>query len=449
MAPGKKKQVKRYRYVDVEGIDHTYLDACLLLHLDVEFICHAISDEKSVIAKSNLNMKQIVSKDVDRLELIREISPWVRESYTLYNYLARVNMSAIERVIEIIDEDGKLTDDEIKELLKEEVLEDNVSYYYYVTWLRFKNQYHSEIKETLEYFGQKFQQETGLLLGGEFEVREVKEEEEEERIEDGIEGTFDSIVNELLALKEKVGQETYKDQFREVNEAKKQLELKLSQLQTDLNQVNEQLHAKEQQLTAKNKEQSQLKKKYDNEKKSIEQKNKEIGKLGSELGDLRKEVTDLRKENTQLLKEVTSSRNNKEEAIHALEETLQNKFRAEKSILADDYQKQINDLINTNSRLKSAMEDYTQQQSLLSDLEDENTRLSKQLEIHLKYAKQSEEQHEKEINKLKEQMKALSMKTPTEAVQVQPTQPDSQQVDEFDEFEDFLDSIGKNEPKPV
>ncbi|MFD2446601.1 hypothetical protein ACFSO7_21920 [Bacillus sp. CGMCC 1.16607] len=446
MATGKKKKAKRYRYMDVEGIDSSLLDACLLLSLDTELICSSISDEKAVISKSGLSMKQIITKNIDRVELIRAISPFIKESYSLYNYLVSINMATIEKLIDVMNVDSSTSDDELKVLIEEEVFGGNIYYRYFVTWLRFKEQYHGEIKGILEYFGHTFQEETGLLLGNDYNLRE-KDREMEDEVQDSVEINFDSIVRDLVSLKARVEKSTFREQYDEAIETNKKLEGEIEELQKNLKNTSDQLQTKEQLLVTSTKEQSQLKKKLENEKRVLEQKNKEIGKLGSELGELRKEVLELRKENDRFAKEIANARKIKEEALQSLEETLLNKYKAERGLLINDYLEQIDDLELVNKRLTATMEDYKSQQDIISDLEDENNRLKKQLEIHLIQAQQRDQENQKVINQLKLQLESFTSGANTAPITTVTSNGQKDEVDEFEEFGSFLDNIGKNEPK--
>ncbi|MDF0728892.1 hypothetical protein PY093_19965 [Cytobacillus sp. S13-E01] len=448
MALGKKKRAKRYPYVDVEGIDSAFLDACLLLTLDTEIICNSISDEKAVISKSNLSMKQIITKNVDKLELIRAISPLIKESYSLYNYLVSINMATIEKLIDVINSDASTSDDELKNLIEEEVFEESIYYCYYVTWLRFKEQFQNEIKGILEHFGNTFQEETGLLLGEDYILRE-KEGDTEDGVENSVEITFDSIIKDLVTLRGRIEKDTFREQYEEAMVTNKKFEVEIEELQKNLKGTSDQLQVKEQQLVTNTKEQSQLKKKLENEKKASELKNKEIGKLGSELGEIRKEVIELRKENDRFAKEIANARKIKDEALKSLEENLLNKYKAEKSLLINDYLEQIDDLELANKRLTSTMEDYKSQRDIINNLEDENNRLKKQLEIHLIQAQQRDNENQKEINQLKLQLESLSSATNTTSIPTVTSNGEKEEVDEFEEFGSFLDNIGKNEPKPV
>ena len=258
---------KSFSYIEVEGIDQKYIDACLLLNLDTAQILSAISDEKNIIAKAKLNKSKILMKKVDRLKLIAGIAPYIRDSYNLYNFLAQMNMATIEAFEKRMKEEADvLTEEEWKQFLKDAILEDEFPYYMYINWLRF-NEDHADIKYVFETYGHQFMKDSGLNLTDDFEIAEEVEESSE------VEEEFDSLIQGLLSLKTKVGVESFKFKYEEAEKERVLLSEELKSLQAQLKKANDKLKSKEQQLVSKEKTYNQLKKSLDAEKKAREQKN--------------------------------------------------------------------------------------------------------------------------------------------------------------------------------
>lgn len=440
-----RKQRKQHSYINVPGIENSYLDACLLLHLDNEKIFISIADEKSLIAKSGLNTMKIMAKKGERADLIRRISPNVQNFYSFYNLLVHINMGALELLQRKLADDVKqYTDHEWKEKLYKAVQEEECPYYMYVNWLRFHEAYHGEIKAVLEMFGGEFQKETGLCLSEDYKIAPQVEKEV-----DSVEDAFDSAIRMLTNLKETIGKENYKEQYEKAEEARVQLAEEVQQLNVQLKKANDQVKAKEQQLSNKDKEQSQLKRKLEAESRLLEQKNKDLGKLSGDLGSLRKEAEQLRKQNTQFEREVSGYQKNREAALSSLEERLQNQFRTERSLLIDKYERQIEQVTAENEALSRQAEEYVQLQQKIDQLETENERLSKEIHLYMEQLAQKDKSHEQELEKLRVEVSRQAAAAVQLEAGAASSVGDAEAVDEFKEFGDFLDSIGKNDPIPL
>ncbi|ATA61595.1 hypothetical protein GS458_3168 [Geobacillus stearothermophilus] len=360
-----KKTLRRLKYIEVEGIDKSYLDACLLVNLDLEQLCDAFEDERQLLAKTNLNVLKLKKREVTKQELIREVSPHISSNYSLYNSFANINYKVLQMLEEQFTDLHSLSLEEKADYLYELVQEEEMRYSMYINWLRFHEQLHPRILEVFQQYGEKFEEETGIQLPPSFNV---KREEKKEEKEDVLYKELTNIIHLLTNVRDQAKRESFKEQYEE-----KQKEVE--QLRKQLSAVTDQLSSKEKQLAKQMKEAAKLEKKLEEEQQKVIQKQKEAGQLGQEVGKLRGQVEELTKKNKALQQEVESKSKQMSKLTKEIEERSENRWKLEKAKIQQTYEERVAQLEETVQQLQSQLE------KSLQEFEQERTCYENELDI--------------------------------------------------------------------
>lgn len=360
-----KKSLRRLKYIEVEGIDKQYLDACLLVNLDLGQLCEAFEDEKQLLAKTNLTVLKLKTREVSKQELIREVSPHISSNYLLYNLFANLNYRMLQMLEEQFSDLHSLSLEEKAEYLYERVQEEEIGYSTYINWLRFHEQLHHRILEVFQKYGEKFEEETGIQLPSSFNV---KREEKKEEKGDELYKELTNIIRLLTNVRDQAKREIFKEQYEE-----KQKEVE--QLHKQLSAVTDQLDSKEKQLAKQMKETAKLAKKLEEEQQKVIQKQKEAGQLGQEIGKLRGQVEELTKKNKTLQQEIESKSKQMSKLTKEIEERSENRWKLEKVKIQETYEERVAQLEETVQQLQSQLE------KSLQEFEQERTRYENEIDI--------------------------------------------------------------------
>lgn len=360
-----KKALKRYKYIEVKGIDKQYIDACLLAPFELEMLCEAFEDEKRLLAKTNVTVLKLRKRDVTKQQLIREISPHISTSYTLYNYLANISHKAFEMLEEQLEDFHSLTLEEQADTLYEFIENKKISYSTYINWLRFHESLHPRILDVFQTYGEAFEKETGLKLPSSFQMEpeEKREEQEGELYQE-----LTRMIHWLTDVRDRAKKESFKEQYEE-----KQKEVE--QLQRELKTLQNQLDSKEKQLAKQVKEAAKMSKQVEEHQQKMAQKQKEVGQLGQEVGKLRGQVEELTKKNKALEQEIEVKSKQLKNLTHDIEARSEQRFRLEKANMQQTYEERIRELEETVKQLQSSL------QHSLEQFEQERVRYEDELDL--------------------------------------------------------------------
>lgn len=373
-----KKLLKSWKYIEIEGIDNQYLDACLLVNFDVEELCDAVEDEKQLLAKTNLSIFKLKKREVTKQELIREVSPHINSNYSLYNLFANLNYRVLQLLEEQIADFNSLSLEEKADYLYKRLQAKEINYSIYINWLRFHENLHHQdlhhrILEVFELYGEEFEKETGMQLPSSFNVKREKKSEEEE---DSLHKELTNIIHLLTNVRDNVRKESFKEQYEE-----KQKEVE--QLRKQLNMVTEQLNSKEKQLAKQMKEVAKLTKRLEEEQQRVIQKQKEAGQLGQEVGKLRGQVEELTKKNQMLQQEVESKSKQINKLTKEIEERSENRWKLEKVKIQKTYEERIVQLEEMIQQLESQLEKSLQEfETKRTNYENEIDVLRRKVDIY-------------------------------------------------------------------
>lgn len=369
------KQHAFYEYKSVEGIDDSLLDACLLLLMDKEDIINKIKKEKYFLARTGIPVKRLMKKEIEKPELIRSLSPYLKDRLEIYNILVNMSGGLLQKVyLEELEED---TPENIFHFLKGKFHEKELPYGLFINWLRFRDEYHSFIQEVLEECGTTFQQETGISLPEHFSV---KEEEA-----DSFSAELDEIIESMERLKKKAASTDFTQKYEEEKAKNEQLLFERDQAVKDYKSVANQIKSKEQLLAKKEKEVTQLKKKLDAETGALKKRNKETGQIAAELGELRKELADVSNDCVRFKREAENAKLIKEAALKDQEERLTQKLHLEHALVLDSYKNQLDNIERDNERLYKQVETIQKERQEHVKQQEEIEQLKAQLLLYEKH----------------------------------------------------------------
>ncbi|MFJ5717415.1 hypothetical protein [Neobacillus sp. NPDC093127] len=438
----KRKENKRYPYISVKGTANQYLDACLLSLLDGPALCKSLVDEKALISKTNLSLTQILKQNVSKKDLVRELSPYLSEHYTMYNFLVQVahgRFQLIEEINEGEEDNLVLWMENIEDAIKYE----QITIFTYINWLRFDPRGHQYLKQVFEKYGHEFEQETGLILSDDFQLEELVVEKSEE---ESIDAEINRVIQQLQSIKAELSKENLKHQYEEVLEQNKLLLDSNKSLHDEIKTLKDQVKSKEQVTAKKDRDFNKLKKEFDSATKKLDKSMKEAGQLGGEVGKLRQKVDEVTKQMHQFESEVKRYKEEREILKSQVEERLTQQWSLERAALKDDYQRDIYKLQIQNQALQAQVENGVLNYSKQDEYENEIDILRKQISLYTQQLKKLEEESQKEIAKLRKQLDN-SAEQPASSHVVEPLKKQEPE-DDFD-LDDILGELEENEPTPI
>lgn len=413
----RKSKVKRFPYIEVEGVKSYYLDAALLRTCGPGALEHSLSDELKIIKKAGISVQDLKKNTYNHQELVEKVSPYLLESYDFYNFLVNqwdeILHNTLNKHFSDVDYAKFTLDDwdvEIRELYMSEM-----PVYAVINFLRFyKN---GELKELIpQYFEEEdfvieFYEETGIKVEGmdidwdsvgddlPFDAELLAGLNDEditpEFFERNPQDALMVAAKLILGVSERIGDLGDAEAYKELYESEKS---KTEHLQAKVDELGQEVKSKDATNQSLSKENRTLSKSVDTLNSKLEQAQKESGRLGGLVGEIRKEKESLEKANNVLEKRVATL---EKEAGAVAEKT-------KKSLEAEQHSKTLKMQMQFD---ETTMELENQIKELRRLLEEEQTKTAvlsgdfEEKDHQLKIAKNDLQVVEKERNELLEQLK--------------------------------------------
>jgi predicted nuclease with TOPRIM domain len=419
----KTSKLKRFPYIEVEGIENRYLDAALLRTCD-SALEHALDDELKILKKAGISLPELKKHKYSQEELIEKVSPHLLENYDFYNFLVNkwddVQNDTISNYFDEVDYTKFTAEDlgrEIRSLYSSEMPSYGV-----INFLRFyKNGEFKELIKPLfeeENFVVEFFQQTGIKVEG-IDIDWNSWEEEDDLFLDALnndERAFDFLedINPQAALKaaaklmldvsNRIDNMQEAAAYRDMYELEKE---KKETLQANVDELTQEVKSKESHVKSLTKENRTLLKNVDTLNEKLDHLQKENGRLGGLVGDVRQENDALEKTNTTLEKRVATL---EKEASSVTEKT-------KKQLEKDHDTKALKMQIQFDERTSELESQIKELKRLLDEEQAKTSALSVNLEEkehQLKIVKNDLQVIEKERNDLAEQLK--NAPAPTEEI---------------------------------
>ena len=344
MTRKRTSKVKRYPYIEVEGVKNCYIDASLLQCCDEGALSSSLSDELKVLKKALITPQDIKQNKYSFEELIKRVSPHLLESYGFYNLLANKWDEIQEKTLNRFFDENYInfTLDEWNTEIRRVIDEGEVPFYVSINLLRFyKNGEYKELIKKLfeeEEYVIRFYYETDIQIEGlNINWDEVTKNQFEEILEfdeelEGIEMSKEELLTrkpqEALKIAAKIieGVTEQVTQLSEVQEYKELYEIEREKIKLSSQKVedlNQEVKSKEAQIQSLSKENRTLKKNGDNLNNKLEQHQKEVGRLGQSLGEIRKEKEEVEKTNVSLNRRINSL----ERETNSITEKIENEIK--------------------------------------------------------------------------------------------------------------------------
>lgn len=359
-----RKKVKRFPYIEVNGIQNQYLDAALLQCFGEETIYNTVNNEFKILKKAGITTQDVMRRKYNHQELTQLLSPHLLENYDYYNFLVNQWDELQEHNLrQLFPEDfSKLSSEKWDQAIRGELDKGELRVYLVINILRFyKN---GELKELLlpilqeEKYVIEFFNETGIrmeLEGLEINWRDVTEQEDkqEEEIVHALEmedfkmpkevlehpeealkyaSKIIASVSQQLASREK--SEDFKLLFENEVEEKERWKEKAELLQRDLKSKD----AQHQDLVKKNKV---LTKDHASLTAKLDQAQKDSGRLGQTLGELRKEKEEIEFQKNHFERRIQSLEKERENVARTVEEEVKREFALKNLNMKEEFERQL------------------------------------------------------------------------------------------------------------
>jgi len=359
----KAKSMKRFPYIDVDGVSNEIIDACLLRAVPLDSLSDLAKKDTIILQKTKLSKLKLNQRKYSQIELVATVAPFVKLSYAFYNSLANVECTVPPSLFN--EENLEQQTAEQWVLSFEQLFHSEPSLLFsLVNEIRFhrKQEYHFLIKTLLGHYYDIFERETGIALGTEFQKGEkILASTNEEQKKMNKSEKFSLIIQLLKEIEEEFG--LYDEQsVREMSIELELLRNEISQLRAEnrmweekyeshLEQVKSELNVLKNEVKSKERTLSSTTKQLNEEKKvnealtnQLESLKKENGRLGQILGEMRKQVETLEKEKTCYENKVKTLEKEHRTLMEQVEKKLENKWRSHIALLKDDHEKIVQQL---------------------------------------------------------------------------------------------------------
>jgi DNA repair exonuclease SbcCD ATPase subunit len=360
------KSMKRFPYIEVDGVSNEIIDACLLRSVPLDSLSDLVKKDTLILQKTKLSKLKLSQRKYSQTELVATLAPFVKASYNFYNFLANVE-SAVSLSLFNEDDLEQQNAEQWVRSFAQLFRDEPASLFCLVNEIRFhaKSEYHFLIKTLLEYYYDIFEKETGITLGAEFQKKQKRpslENEEKKGMKQSEKISFiiqllkeleeeSRLYDELAVQEMSVELESLRNEIEQLREANQKWQEKyeaqethLMQIKNEQNLLRNEIKSKEQTLSSTIKQLNETRRKNENITNQLEELKKENGRLGQVLGEIRKQVQTLEKEKAYYEKRVQTLEKEKETLMEQVEKDLENKWRSQIALLKDNYEKTIQQL---------------------------------------------------------------------------------------------------------
>lgn len=443
----RKSKLKRFPYIEVEGIKNQYLDGALLKTCGPSALEQSLSDEFKIIKKAGITVQNLKKNTYSPQELIEKVSPYLLESYDFYNFLANqwdeILHNTLDKHFSDVDYTKFTLDDwevEIRELYMSEM-----PVYAVVNFLRFYKK--GELKELIpQYFAEDdfiidFYDETGIkveemdidwdsiendspfndeLLAG-LNEEDITPKFFERNPQDAL-----MVAAKLISgVSERISDLGVTEEYRELYEAEKN---KIEKLQAKVEELGLKVKSKDATNQSLSKENRTLSQNVDALNSKLEQAQKENGRLGGIVGEIRKEKESLEKANNILEKRLATLEKEAGFIAEKIKKVLEAEQHSKILKMQMQFDETTSDLNKQIRELKRLLEEEQAKTSVLSsDLVEKDQQL--------KIVKNDLQVVEKERNELVEQLKKPPQRDLSEIDDEMLFGFDEEDLEEFVEFD--------------
>lgn len=395
----KGNKLKRFPYIEVEGVESRYLDAALLTICGDGTLEHSLSDEFKLIKKAGITTQELKRRELSSKEIIERVSPHLLESYDFYNFIANMWDDILQQTINryLEDDYANFTIEDWFNSIKDLIAEEGMSVYAAINTLRFyKN---GEIKELIKpLLGEKeyvvaFYRESGIKIeqpGLEIDWDKVIDKELEEffDLEDELEENpllDDELFNRspdealkvaakiILEVSDRVSDLEDVEKYKKLYESEKE---EVTNLKFKVDELTQDLKSKNSQVQTISKENRTLTKSVDSLNGKLEQQQKESGRLGGVLGEIRKEKEDLVKEKARLERRISSLEKEASSITDKVQKELKRDFDKRILTMHDNYDEKT---LQVEKQLDDLQRLLEEEQAKNSELSDALEKINKEL----------------------------------------------------------------------